>query len=229
MNIIDESGSTEFVEAGNALSLEDGTRILEAWRELIPTCELALVGGSYPHFVDEAWNAHATILCSLARAAGKKLIYDGKGEPFRRAVFSKSPPWCIKPNLDEMRELWRRDIETPVDERRAIRDLLSRGIELVLLSCGARGLYVGFQGQIEFLSAPKVKEVSAVGSGDSLVGAFAARFLESSDVWESARLGAAAGAANAARFDVAQVGPDDAAALLPNVKRQIAEIGLMTR
>lgn len=227
-NIVSASGSAELLEEGHSLSLSDGTRLLEAWRELLPRCDMALLGGSYPPSDEAAWLAHASILCSLARAAGKPLIYDGKGESFRRAVWGKTPPYAIKPNLDEARELLRLPIETRGDERSAVRALRRRGVEVVLLSCGARGCWVGFQNEIEWLAAPHIETVSAVGSGDSLCGAFAAKWIETGDVWESARWGVAAGSANAAKFEAADVGRNEVALLVGQVRRELGEIRLMS-
>lgn len=226
-NIVSSTGSTELLEAGHDLSIADGARLFESWKQLLPDCDLALIGGSYPPSTEAAWLSHASILCSLARAANKKVIYDGKGEAFRSAVFSKTPPWAIKPNEQEARELLRRPIETRSEERAAVRELRRRGIELVLLSCGARGCWVGWENEIEWLAAPEVETVSAVGSGDSLCGAFAAKFLQSGDIWESARWGVAAGSANAARFEAASVGPQEIAPLVSQVKRELREIRLM--
>lgn len=227
-NIVSAGGSTELLEAGHALSVGDGTRLLEAWRELLPRCDMALLGGSYAPSNEAAWLVHASIVCSLARAAGKPLIYDGKGESFRRAIFGKTPPFAIKPNLDEARELLRSGLETRDEERSAVRALRRRGVEVVLLSCGARGCWVGFQNEIEWLAAPRVETVSAVGSGDSLCGAFAAKWIETGDVWESARWGVAAGSANAARLEAADVGPQQIAPLIGQVKRELGEIRLMS-
>lgn len=221
-----EGELTEILEAGSPLPISAGTAILERWRDLLPQCELAAIGGSYPPATDGGWIYHPSLLCSLAHQAGKKLIYDGKGDGWRRALFSKTPPWAVKPNLDEMRELWRRTIETEAEERRAVRDLLNRGVQVVLMSCGARGLYVGYNDQIEFLVAPTVETVSPVGSGDSLVGAFAAKYLETGNVWEAAQWGVAAGTANANRFEASQVGPEEVAPLVGAVKRRVAEIRL---
>ena len=163
-----------------------------------------------------------------ARAASKPLFYDGKGEAFRRAVFGKTPPWAIKPNLDEARELLHRPLETRDEERAAVRTLRGRGIEVVLLSCGERGCWVGFEPDIEWLGAPRVEAVSAVGSGDSVCGAFAAKYLETGDVWEAARWGVAAGTANAARLEAAMIGPEEVAPLVPQVRRELGEIRLMS-
>src|SRR5206468_1397636 len=108
------------------------------------------------------------------------------------------PPWCIKPNLDEAAQLLHRAIRNVHDERRAVRDMLRFGVEVVILSCGARGAYLGTASGVWFFHAPPVAEVSSVGSGDALVGAFAAQYLEHGDLVEAMRWGVAAGAANAA-------------------------------
>jgi 1-phosphofructokinase family hexose kinase len=224
-NLLNDS-KTEIVEAGVAPALSVGTQIFEKWLEILPKCELATIGGSYPLSDEAGWTLHSAILCQMAAKAGKRVIYDGKGEAFKRAVDSSSPPWAIKPNLQEAAELLDRHIETPAQERGAIRHFLNRGIEVVLLSCGKRGLYVGYNRQIEFFHAPTVQEISSVGSGDSLVGAFAAKFMETGDVFESAKWGVAAGSANAAKLESATVTLDEATALLPKVRRQLAEISL---
>jgi len=225
-NIVSAQGSTELLEAGQSLSLSDGARLFEAWRALLPACELALIGGSYPPSDDPAWSQHARVLCSLAHASNRRVIYDGKGEAFRSAVFSQTPPWAIKPNLDEARELLRRPLDTPDEERAGVRELRRKGVELVLLSCGERGLWVGWKNEIEWLAAPKIEFVSAVGSGDSLCGAFAAKFLETSDIWQAATWGVAAGGANAAHLEAARIGPEEVAPLVPLVRRELGEIRL---
>jgi len=224
-NILHDS-KTEIVEAGIAPTIAEGTQIFEKWREFLPKCDLAAIGGSYPVSNDAGWNLHSSILCQMAVKAGKRLIYDGKGEAFKRAVNSNCPPWAIKPNLQEAAELWGRPIETPAEERGAIRHFLNRGVDVVLLSCGRRGLYVGYNRQIEFFHAPIVEEISSVGSGDSLVGAFAAKYLETGDVFEAAKWGVAAGSANAAKLESATVTIEEAAKLLPQIRRQMTEISL---
>ena len=219
---------TELVEAGSPLSLADGTRLLEKFLELLPHADLVALGGSYPPSGDPAFEMHGALLCQLAARAGKKLIYDGKGRAFELAVRSKTPPWMIKPNLDEAAALLGRDLKTSAEEQKAVRDLLRLGVEVVLLSCGARGAYLGHRGGVEWLGAPKIVEISAVGSGDSLVGAFAARLLQNGDLLEAARWGVAAGSANAAQIRAGFCTPREIAALVPAVRISTREIALQT-
>ena len=190
LNILHGDGKkTEIVENGAALPRAAGTQLLDKWRHWLPHARLALIGGSYPPSPDASWQEHATHLCDLAAQAGVPVIYDGVDAPFLRALSSKTPPWAIKPNLQEAARILGRALETRADERRAVRDLGKKGVEIVLLSCGARGLYLGYGGDIEWLEAPRIHTVSAVGAGDALVGAFAAKWLENGDIFRGRALG----------------------------------------
>ena len=214
INIVHRNGFTEIVEAGNALAQADGEKLTECFAARLKSCQIAVIGGSYPPCAGEDWEDHGAVLCALAARAGKRVLYDGKGAQFARALESSTPPWAIKPNLDEARELLHRDLETPDSQRRAARELMQMEVEVVLLSCGAHGLWLGYDGEIEWLKAPAIEEVSPVGSGDSLVGAFITNWLQSGDVYQAARWGVAAGAANAAQLEAARIGPRDVERLL---------------
>lgn len=229
LNIVRGDGTqTEIIENGAPLSPETGTRLLEKWRAHLPRARLALIGGAYPPDGNPAFEFHAAILCEMAARAGVPVIYDGRGAAFSRALRSQTPPWAIKPNLAEAESILERAIETPRDERRAVRDLRARGAEVVLLSCGARGLYLGHAGGIEWIAAPRVDLVSSVGCGDALVGAFAARWLSGSSLFDAARWGVAAASASATQALSAHVGAPDAAPLLPLVRLQTQEIALQS-
>lgn len=226
LNLVQSAGiCTEFIENGAPLAVQDGTRLLEAWREGLREARLCAIGGAYAPGGAPGFEWHSALLCGLAASAGVPCLYDGRGPSFERALQSKTPPWAIKPNLEEASQILGRAIAGEAEELRAVREL-GRRAELVLLSCAERGLYVGYRGAIEWFAAPRVDAVSHVGAGDALVGAFAARWLESGDIWEAARWGVAAGSACAAQFEPAFVAPDDAALLLPQVKRSTRQIAL---
>jgi len=227
LNIVHGDGTcTEIIENGAPLSTQAGTLLLEKWRQWLPRARLAAIGGAYPPSTDPAFELHAAILCQMAHRAGVPVIYDGRGAAFSRALRSPFPPWAIKPNLAEAESMLGRAIETEVEERRAVRDLRALGAEIVLLSCGARGLYLGHAGGIEWIEAPRVDLVSSVGCGDALVGAFAAKWLDGASLLEAARWGVAAGSACAAQPFPALISPADAARLLPDVRVQNREIAL---
>ena len=217
INIVHQGGDSGLIETGTPLERDELDAISARWSALLPLCELAVIGGAYAPGGDIHHGAH---LCELAARAGRRVFYDGHGAEWARAIESAAPPWAIKPNLEEARAYLDRDLTARAEKIGAVREWMARGIEVVLLSCGARGLWVGYQNQVEWLSAPRVETVSAVGSGDALVGALVAKFLECGDIWQAAKWGVAAGAANAAQLEAARVGPQDAAALVESVKSE---------
>ena len=221
INIIHDGGFTEMVEAGNPLSIEDADEIINRFGAHLKNCEIAIIGGSYPPFVSGADGENqGARLCQMAARARVKLLYDGKGASFARALQGQSEnlPWAIKPNLAEASELLNRDLAAPDAQKKAVIELMARGIAIVLLSCGARGLWLGDNSDgsshVEWIAAPAIEEISPVGSGDALVGAFVATWLQSGDVYQSARWGVAAGSANAMQWEAARVGRDDAEKLI---------------
>ncbi len=207
INIVHPGGFTELVEAGNPLTIRDGDAILERFGAHLQSCEMAVIGGSYQPFGTVSyWENHAVTLCQMAARARVKLLYDGKGVPFARALQSAPLPWAIKPNLAEASELLNRDLTAPGAQQEAVRELMARGIAVVLLSCGARGCWLGYDENVQWIAAPAIAEVSPVGSGDALVGAFVAHYLQSGEIYQSARRGVAAGSANAAQLEAARIG-----------------------
>ena len=225
-NVVHAGGFTELVEAGHALTPGEFGELTRRFALHLPSCQLAVIGGSYPpldslsatqnqgQIEPENWRNHAMMLCQLAASQGKRVLYDGKGAQFARALHSDNAPWAIKPNLEEASELLNRDLHAPTAQQDATRELMQMGVEIVLLSCGARGLWLGYDGEVRWLAAPEIEEVSPVGSGDSLVGAFVAKWLQTGDVYHAARWGVAAGAANAAQLEAARIGPKNAKRLL---------------
>ena len=221
LNILNGTGGkTEVVEAGCPLSIDDGTRMLEKFESLLPRADLVAICGSYPSDgnTPDAFDMHLTRLCALARRHRKKVLVDGKGASFKTLLRSKFLPWAIKPNCEEAGVFLEYSIHDESSERRAVRDFLDLGIKVVLLSCGARGAYLGTRESIQFFSPPRVQEVSAVGSGDAFVGAFAAKWLETNNLSEAVRWGSAAGGANAAQMRSAFCTREEIEALLPQVE-----------
>lgn len=218
-NVVNGEGvKTEVVEAGNALSSDDGRRMREKFESLLPSVELVAICGSYPPGIPETFEAHLSVLCDIARRHGKKILVDGKGAEFTTLLKSEFLPWAIKPNCDEASAFLGYGVNSEDSEKCAIADFLRLGIEVVLLSCGARGAYLGTHASSFFFTPPQVQEVSAVGSGDSFVGAFAAQFLQEKTLIEAVSWGVAAGAANAAQARSAFCTREEIETLLPQVK-----------
>ena len=218
-NVITTQGVTELVEAGDPWSRNIGEELLEQFDLSLDRATMAALCGSYPGSDAVETEEHALKICALARAKNVPLIYDGKGAAYAACLHSDHPPWMIKPNQAEAAALLRQNLNSPGREMEAVREFLGWGVEVVVLSCGNRGAWLGHQGRVDWITAPRITEVCAVGSGDSFVGAFAAKFwANGGDLVEAAAFGAAAGAVNATRSSSATMQPDEIDQLLPQVK-----------
>lgn len=214
---------TEIVEAGAPLSRLAADDLAERFEALLDSFDLAAICGSYPPGEEDAQiEKHLGTLCAIAKKKDKKLIVDSKGIAFDELLKNRDSntalPWAIKPNNDEAVALLGYPVETVEQETRAARDLINLGVEVVLLSCGKRGAYLGTRKGVHFFAPPPVREISAVGSGDSFVGAFAARYLQTGDLIEATKYGCAAGAASASSKLSAFCNQEEIERLTPGVQ-----------
>ena len=229
LNVLHEGGNTEIVEEGESLEIASGTELLRRFVHHLPGASLVAICGSYPASRDEAWQLHGALLCHVAAQSGKRVIYDGNGAAFARALDAQSPPWMIKPNLKEAEAALGRSLQSRGDEIKAVRDFMRRGIEVVLMSCGQRGAYLGHPGGIDWIAAPAVATISPVGSGDAMLGAFCAALHTGANFREAGRQAVAAGAVNAASARPACITRAEIDELLPRVRLQSCEFTLQPR
>ncbi len=139
-------------------------------------------------------------LVAMARDAGKPVFLDSHGQEFAAGLESR--PTAVKPNLRETEELVGFALDTEEARWRAVEAFHQKGIELVILSLGDEGALVSRGGEHYHVRPPKIQEVNAVGSGDSLLAAFAIGLLEGMSLHDMAVLGVAAGTANAMNWDI---------------------------
>ena len=107
-------------------------------------------------------------------------------------------PWLIKPNRDELGEVFGVKINTLEEAIPYAKELQERGARNVLVSMGGLGaVLVAEDGTIYSSAAIKGNVVSTVGAGDSMVAGFIAGYLDSDGDLETAfQEGMCAGAAS---------------------------------
>lgn len=135
-------------------------------------------------------------LIHLVREVNKDclVILDTSGEALKKGIEAK--PFMIKPNRSEMETLLGRPLSDEEGQVKAVRTLLEEGIDLVVLSLGDKGVVFGHSQAVYKIEPLSVEVKSTVGSGDSLVGGFARKFLTSGDIIEAVKYGAASATSN---------------------------------
>lgn len=135
-------------------------------------------------------------MAAIARRNNSRFALDTSGSALA-AGLSGDPVFFVKPSLSEMETLIGARLEK-ADAEAAALELVSKGrARYVAVTLGADGaILAGPEGAIR-LASPAVEVRSAVGSGDSFVGAFIWALSEKKDAAEAFRWAIAAGAATA--------------------------------
>lgn len=141
-------------------------------------------------------------LCRIANESGVKTVVDATGKLLLGALPEK--PFLIKPNKYELEEIFGVNIVSDDDLIKYAKKLQEYGAQNVLVSLGSDGaLLVDENGETHFMSAPQIKPVYTVGSGDSMVAGFIYGYMKKSSFEDALRWGTACGSATASSASIA--------------------------
>lgn len=124
-----------------------------------------------------------------------RLVIDASGELLLNTL--KYGPFLIKPNRQELEEIFKKEFNTENDIITAMGELKKMGAQNVLVSLGSEGAILMDSSENIFIQkAFDITAVNTVGSGDSMIAGFLFGYDEM-DAEYGLRLGSAAGAATA--------------------------------
>lgn len=183
---------TEIYERGDAVPAARIDEFRERIRGMMHEFAVVTLSGSLPPGVPRGFYAD---LIDMARAAQVAVFLDSSGEFLRHGIARK--PTLVKPNRAEVEELLGRELKTRADFANAARELARRYATHAVISLGADGAVAADGKNVWYAQPPQLEIVSAVGSGDSMLGGMAYAFTQNFSFGEMLRYGVAAGAANA--------------------------------
>ena len=215
INIWDEVNhqQTEFLEPGFSVTEEDCDRLVEKFTSILPECKVVTISGSAPKGADSDLYKR---MIRAAREAGKPVILDTSGQLLEDCLLER--PTMIKPNIDEIRALTGRPMNSREGMIRAARDLHEDGVEIVVISLGGEGSLVSCDEGVFDVKVPKIDAVNTVGCGDSMIAGFAVGISRGLSMEETIRLASAVSAANAMRLETGFIVKEDMEALLPQIQ-----------
>lgn len=179
-----------FILPGPSLSAQERRECLSAVAALRPSPAYLVVSGGVPPGV-EAADLLADV-AKLARQLGARLILD-TSQAMRHAA---AGAFLMKPNLRELSHIVGRPLESRADQIASARSLVREGrAEVVVVSLGAGGALLVTDTLAEHFAAPEVPIRSAVGAGDSMVGAIVFALERGWKLRDAVRYGVAAGTA----------------------------------
>ncbi|GHA12589.1 1-phosphofructokinase [Oceanisphaera arctica] len=177
VKISEEGGRvTDINLPGLQVEKSDWNRLLARLESLERHFDTLVVAGSLPPGV---YPKQLEGLIDMWRERGKLVLLDASGETLRVGI--KGFPALIKPNIDELVDLVGRPIRDEADLADCARELQQQGIQHIVVSNGAEGVHWFSPRGAWKARVPKVKVVSTVGAGDSLVAGLCAGLLEGRD------------------------------------------------
>ncbi|SCP99698.1 1-phosphofructokinase [Anaerobium acetethylicum] len=192
INILESDGtSTELLEPGEPLGQEDVAGFISKFGKIIERCNVVTISGSVPEGVEiDIYEK----LIGMAKARNKKVILDTSGMLLKEGI--KAGPTMIKPNRDEIEALLGIRINGRDEVIEGAKKIQKMGIDLVAVSLGGDGALVVTKDAVFHGKPPKITTINTVGSGDSMVAAFAVGFERGYDITEMLRYAVAVSAAN---------------------------------
>lgn len=180
-----------FVPQGPEVSADEIENCLQHVREFKGAYVVA--SGSVPT------GAPTDILAQIAQIAsanGAKFVLDSSGLALHQALDAGNVH-LAKPSLRELEQLMDKELDEE-SAKDAASELVSKGAcESLAVTLGAQGAIYAHAGGVERFAACHVKTRSAVGAGDSFLGAMVWALAQGWEKKEAFRLGIAAGAAAA--------------------------------
>lgn len=187
-------GNTSLLENGGPITAAEQDALVHGLAGHLHTADLVMIGGAPPPGCDQLY----VRLLATCAAAGVPCWIDAYGPAMRAALAGDEGPTpaLSKPNREELADgsPWERVPELHITD-------------------GGAAVEIRTPVGTWRVEPPPVTEVNPVGSGDCYIAALAHARLTGWDWERQLRWATAAGAANAARADVACIGPDDIAPL----------------
>jgi 6-phosphofructokinase 2 len=178
-----------FIPNGPRLTAAEVEASLAAAREL--SFDYLVASGSIP------LGAPTDILArfaEIAAAKGARFVLDSSGAGLS-VTLAKTPVYLVKPSLSELESLLGHRLDEESAKEAAL-DLVRRGrAEIVAVTMGAAGALLATRDRVIRLWSPKVESRSAVGAGDSFVGAMTLMLSRGRPIDDAVLFGIAAGAA----------------------------------
>ena len=110
----------------------------------------------------------------------------------------KYKPFLIKPNRQELSEIFNVEVKTEEDIEHYAKELQKMGARNVLISLGGDGaMLIDENGGKHKAGVLKEKVINTVGSGDSMVAGFTAGYVKTGDYAYALKLGSVCGNATA--------------------------------
>lgn len=184
---------TELVENAGPASDAEREAFLDEVERVSPFVTMAVLTGSLPAGTPSDFYAR------VIQRLRAPVVLDVRGPELLAALPLR--PLLVKPNRDELSHTLGRALDSRRDVLRAMRELLDRGAQSVLVTSGAAEILLARQGEphlgVRWEPFPVDRLINSIGCGDCVAAGIAVRMAEGAPLPEAVAFGLAAAAENA--------------------------------
>jgi tagatose 6-phosphate kinase len=190
---IDQSAgtATELLEEAQPLEAADYAALLRKLAALLKGAKVLVLSGRLPPGADADFYAK----CAQLAGPAVRMIVDTVGAALLATLSHQ--PFVIKLNQSEIASTLGVQIDSPETLRSAMRQLIDRGAQWVVTTRGSEATIITNGKSFWSVNTPKVKVISAIGSGDAFAAGLAAAIVRGEEMPDACKLAVACGAANA--------------------------------
>jgi 1-phosphofructokinase family hexose kinase len=206
-------GQSTLTEPGLQIGAVDLDKFRRKFNAALKNASCVIIGGTVPPGVDASIY---TELVKKAREAGLPVVFDVSGPGLKAGMESR--PTVAKPNIDEIDELYGRQVNTIEEAYKAGRELQDKYGAALVITLGKEGALAVLPGRAYSIPVLKIPVVSTAGAGDAVLAGLAAALSEGRSLEDGLRLGFAAAAAVCLTAATADCRRADVERLLPQVE-----------
>lgn len=201
---------TEINGQGPTITQEEANQLIQKFKNLTPEDSVILSGSKPPSLPEDYYEKLIQIITNQQAS----FIIDTTGKDLMAAL--PYNPLLVKPNKEELAELFQVPINDKDDVLTYGNELLELGAEHVIVSMAGEGaLLLTKNGTYQGYN-PKGTVKNSVGAGDSMIAGFTGEIIQSKDPVKAFKMGIASGSATAFSDDLAK--KDDILSLLNQVE-----------
>jgi 6-phosphofructokinase 2 len=205
-----------FLMPGPKVKQDEWKRFIRDIVSIKPAPHLCVLSGSLPPGVPDDFYFR---LIRMFKKRSIRCLLDASGKSLRAGM--KAGPYIVKPNLRELGQLAEKKVNSRELILKTARRMLRYGCEIIIISLGDKGAMLVTKEKSLYAFAPKVKPISVVGAGDSMVGAVALKITQGGSLSEVLRFGVAAGTAAVLSVGTELCKRKEFKKILPKVKIQL--------
>lgn len=174
----EESGQNEIVIVPgtcNLITKEDTDQV----EDLIRECEYVLLQ------LEVNQDANERIMDMAVKNNVKVIVNTAPYSKMSDEFLSKA--YMVTPNEVEAQQLTGITVDSLESAKQAAHFIQSKGVEVVVITLGGRGVFISSGGREEIIPAFHVDAIDTTGAGDAFNGGLLAALSEGKDIWEAAR------------------------------------------